>query len=68
MEDFDFGVSGWWKAWNKKFFREKWPLWLAGIFMAISGVMAYGIAVWSLARTVAAQNPYDQAKPLGTFL
>ena len=44
MEDFDFGVRGWWKAWNKKFFREKWPLWLAGIFMAISGVMAYGVA------------------------
>ncbi len=68
MDDFDFGVKGWWKAWNKKFLREKWPLWLAGIFMAISGIMAYGVAVWSLARTVAGQNPYDQAKPLGTFL
>ena len=68
MDDFDFGVTGWFKSWFKKFFREKWPLWLSALFMAISGVMAYGIATWSLARTVSGANPYDQAKPLGTFL
>ncbi len=68
MSDFDFGVAGWFNAWYKKFFREKWPLWLAALFMAISGIMAYGIATWSLARTVSGDNPYDQAKPLGTFL
>lgn len=68
MEDFDFGVKGWWSAWYQKFFREKWPLWLAAIFMALSGIISYGIATWSLARTVAGNNPYDQAKPLGTFL
>lgn len=68
MKDFDFGIAGWWKAWYGKFLREKWPLWLAGVFMAVSGIMAYAVAVWSLARTVSGQNPYDQAKPLGTFL
>ena len=68
MDDFDFGVRGWFKAWNKKFFREKWPLWLAAVFMAISGIMTYAIAVWSLARTVSGDNPYDQSKPIGTFL
>ncbi|MHB8881613.1 MAG: YeeE/YedE thiosulfate transporter family protein [Thermodesulfovibrionales bacterium] len=64
----DFGIKGWWISWYKKFFREKWPLWLAAIIMAISGIMAYAVAVWSLARTVSGSNPYDQAKPLGTFL
>ena len=68
MDDFEFGVMGWFRAWYKKFFREKWPLWLAALFMAISGIMAYGVATWSLARTVSGANPYDQAKPLGTFL
>ncbi|MDA8169086.1 MAG: YeeE/YedE thiosulfate transporter family protein [Nitrospiraceae bacterium] len=68
MDEFEFGVLGWWRAWYKKFFREKWPLWLSAIFMAISGIMAYGIATWSLARTVSGANPYDQSKPLGTFL
>jgi uncharacterized membrane protein YedE/YeeE len=68
MGDFDFGIKGWWDTWYKKFFREKWPLWIAAIFMALSGIIAYGVAVWSLARTVAGENPYDQAKPLGTFL
>jgi len=64
----DFGLRGWWNAWYKKFFREKWPLWMSAIFMALSGIMAYAVAVWSLGRTVAGSNPYDQAKPLGTFL
>lgn len=64
----EYGIKGWWISWYKKFFREKWPLWLAAIFMAISGIMAYAVAVWSLARTVSGSNPYDQAKPLGTFL
>ncbi len=68
MDDFDFGVKGWWSSWYRKFFREKWPLWLAAIFMAFSGIISYAIATWSLARTVAGFNPYDQAKPLGTFL
>ncbi len=68
MSDFEFGIKGWWDSWYKKFFREKWPLWIAAIFMALSGIIAYGIAVWSLSRTVTGENPYDQAKPLGTFL
>ncbi len=68
MDDLDFGVRAWFMAWNKKFFREKWPLWLAAIFMAISAIMTYAIAVWSLARTVSGVNPYDQSKPIGTFL
>ncbi len=68
MSDFDFGIKGWWDTWYKKFFREKWPLWIAAIFMALSGIISYGIATWSLARTVSGSNPYDQAKPLGTFL
>ncbi|WP_333656113.1 hypothetical protein [Dissulfurispira sp.] len=45
MSDFDFGIKGWWDSWYKKFFREKWPLWIAAIFMALSGIIAYGIAV-----------------------
>ncbi len=64
----DYGVRGWWDAWYRKFFKEKWPLSMAAVFMALSGIIAYGVAVWSLARTVAGSNPYDQAKPLGTFL
>lgn len=68
MGDLEFGINGWWNDWYKKFFREKWPLWVAAIFMAFSGIIAYGVATWSLARTVSGQNPYDQAKPLGTFL
>ncbi|MEJ2032769.1 MAG: YeeE/YedE thiosulfate transporter family protein [Deltaproteobacteria bacterium] len=68
MDELDFGVRAWLKDWNKKFLREKWPLWLAAIFMAISGIMTYAIAVWSLARTVSGINPYDQSKPIGTFL
>ncbi|MDA8078785.1 MAG: YeeE/YedE thiosulfate transporter family protein [Nitrospiraceae bacterium] len=64
----DYGVRGWWDSWYRKFFKEKWPLSTAAVFMALSGIMAYGVAVWSLARTVAGFNPYDQAKPLGTFL
>ncbi len=67
MDD-EFGLKGWWKEWNQKFFREKWPLWLSAVVMALSGIMAYGVAVWSLSRTVSGHNPYDQAKPLGTFL
>ncbi len=66
--EFDFGIKGWFRIWYSKFFREKWPLWISAIFMALSGIIAYGIAVWSLARTVSGANPYDQAKPLGTFL
>lgn len=68
MGDLDFGIKGWWETWYRKFFKEKWPLWIAAIFMALSGIIAYGIATWSLARTVSGENPYDQAKPLGTFL
>lgn len=68
MSDLDFGIKGWWDAWYRKFFKEKWPLWIAAIFMALSGIIAYGVATWSLARTVSGENPYDQAKPLGTFL
>lgn len=64
----EYGLRGWWNSWYKKFFREKWPLWIAAVFMALSGITAYAVAVWSLARTVAGNNPYDQAKPLGTFL
>lgn len=68
MSEMDFGIKGWFETWYRKFFREKWPLWIAAIFMALSGIIAYGIATWSLARTVMGENPYDQAKPLGTFL
>ncbi|MFN3395452.1 MAG: YeeE/YedE thiosulfate transporter family protein [Thermodesulfovibrionales bacterium] len=68
MSDLDFGIKGWWDTWYRKFFKEKWPLWIAAIFMALSGMIAYGVATWSLARTVSGENPYDQAKPLGTFL
>jgi hypothetical protein len=68
MSELDFGIKGWFETWYRKFFREKWPLWIAAIFMALSGIIAYGIATWSLARTVMGENPYDQAKPLGTFL
>jgi hypothetical protein len=66
--DGEYGIRGWWISWYKKFFREKWPLSMAAVFMAISGIMAYAVAVWSLARTVSGSNPYDQSKPLGTFL
>ncbi|GBD98483.1 putative inner membrane protein [bacterium BMS3Abin07] len=64
----EFGIKGWLKSWYKQFFMQKWPLWRAAVYMALSGIMAYGVATWSLARTVAGNNPYDQAKPLGTFL
>ncbi len=68
MEDLGFGIKAWWDTWYRRFFKEKWPLWIAAIFMALSGIIAYGVATWSLARTVSGENPYDQAKPLGTFL
>lgn len=65
---FETGLKDWVQSWWKKFMRDKWPYWMAAIFMALSNILCYALGLWALSSIAKGGNPYDMARPIGTFI
>lgn len=64
----ELGLRDWARSWWNRFMKEKWPYWVAAIFMAISNILCYGLGLWALSSIAKGGNPYDMARPIGTFI
>ncbi|NOZ77500.1 MAG: YeeE/YedE family protein [Euryarchaeota archaeon] len=66
--EMDVGLKAYLRGWWRTYMVDKWPYWIAAIFMAVSNILAYGIGIWALSDIATGGNPYDMARPIGTFV